>query len=55
MIVQLFVFAAFFFVMAVITFLKKKKVLGVLFTVLGIFSLVIGSIVVWLYPQTWPF
>lgn len=55
MILQLFIFALAFFILAGVMFFRKKKVLGVLFIVLGVFALVIGSIVVWLYPDTVPF
>jgi hypothetical protein len=55
MIIQLFIFALAFFILAAVMFFRKKKVLGIFFIVLGIFATVIGSIVVWLYPHTLPF
>jgi len=55
MIIQLFIFGLIFFILALITFIKKKKILGWLFILLGVFSVVIGAVAVYLYPHIWPF
>lgn len=55
MIIQLFIFSLLFFVVSVIGFVRKKKVIGIFFLLLGIFALLIGAIVVYLYPHTMPF
>ena len=55
MITQLFVFSLFFLVFGIFSIIKKKKIIGALFILLGVFVLVIGLVVVYLYPQTLPF
>ena len=55
MILQLFIFALFFIVFGIILLVKKKKLLGWMFILLGIFLNAIALIVVMLYPQTLPF
>jgi len=56
MIIQLFVFAAFFIGFGIFLFFKKKKqFLAWLFILAGIVSFVLGYIVVSLYPHTLPF
>jgi hypothetical protein len=55
MIIQLFIFSLLFFVVSVIGFIRKKKVIGFFFLLLGFFALLIGGIVVYLYPHTVPF
>jgi len=54
MIIQLFIFGLLFTAFGVYNFIKKKKVLGWMFVLLGVFATVIGLIVVSLYPQTLP-
>jgi hypothetical protein len=55
MILQLLIFSALFFILGIIMFLKKKKVLGYFFVLMGILGILLGVIVVKLYPYTVPF
>jgi uncharacterized membrane protein HdeD (DUF308 family) len=55
MILQLFIFAILFAAFGIFNFIKKKKVLGWMFLLLGIFALIIGTIVISLYPHKNPF
>jgi len=55
MIIQLFIFAFLFVAFGIFNFIKKKKILGWFFVVLGLFAFVIGAVVVSLYPHTLPF
>lgn len=55
MIIQLFVFAAFFIGFGIFLFFKKKSFLAWMFILAGIVSFVLGYFVVSLYPQTLPF
>jgi uncharacterized membrane protein HdeD (DUF308 family) len=55
MILQLFIFAIFFLTFGIYNFTRRKKILGWFFVLLGVFALVIGWIVVRLYPHTMPF
>jgi len=55
MIIQLFVFALFFIVFGIISLIRKKKLIGFFFILLGIMTFVIGAVVVYLYPHTLPF
>jgi hypothetical protein len=52
MIIQLFIFALFFFGFGIYNFVRRKKILGWFFILLGAFALAIGLIVVRLYPHT---
>jgi len=55
MIIQLFIFALFFIVFGIISLIRKKKLIGFFFILLGILTFVIGAVVVYLYPHTLPF
>lgn len=55
MIVQLFVFALFFIIFGLIAFFRKKKLIGLVFILLAFMVFVLGLMVVYLYPQSWPF
>ncbi len=55
MIIQLFIFSFIFFILGIVFFVRKKKLLGWFFVILGIFALGLGSIVVSLHPETLPF
>ncbi len=55
LIIQLFVFAFAFIGLGLFLFYRKKKFLGILFTLLGTMLLVVGIITVIYYPQTLPF
>lgn len=55
MIIQLFVFALIFFVIGVLFFIKKKRLLGGMFVLLALFLGVVGAVAVALYPHIWPF
>jgi hypothetical protein len=55
MIIQLFIFGLVFFTFGVILLIRRKKVLGFMFVLLGIVSVIIGWIVVGIYPETLPF
>ena len=55
MILQLFIFGILFVAFGIFNFVKKKKILGWMFVLLGVFAFVIGLIVVSLYPHTLPF
>jgi hypothetical protein len=54
MIIQLFVFAFAFLGFGLFLFYKKKKFLGILFTLLGTMLLAVAIITVIYYPQTLP-
>jgi uncharacterized BrkB/YihY/UPF0761 family membrane protein len=55
MILQLFVFAFLFAAFGIYSFVRRKRVLGWFFVLLGSLTAIIGWIVVTLYPQTLPF
>lgn len=55
MIIQLFIFTILFLGFGVFSMFRKKKIVGWLFILLGIVALVIGVVVVSLYPHTLPF
>jgi hypothetical protein len=55
MILQLFIFAVFFIGFGTFAMLKRKKVIGYMFLLLGIMLFAIGSLVVFFYPSTLPF
>ena len=55
LIIQLFIFALFFLGFGLFSYFRKKKVIGIMFSLMGIMLIALGIIVVWMYPQTWPF
>lgn len=55
MIIQLFIFALIFIGIGIIFFIRKKKLLGGMFVLLGILLTVVGAVAVTLYPHIWPF
>lgn len=55
LIVQLFIFAAFFLGFGVFSFFRKRVAIGVTFALLGILLLIIASFTIYLYPDKWPF
>ena len=55
LIVQLFIFAAFFVGFGLFSFLRKRKLIGFTFALLGMMLLAIASMTVYLYPDKWPF
>jgi uncharacterized membrane protein HdeD (DUF308 family) len=55
MIIQLFIFALLFLGFGIFNFIRRKRVLGWFFVLLGAFALAIGLIVVRLYPHTLPY
>lgn len=55
LIVQLFVFATFFIVFGLISFLRKRKLIGITFALLGAMLFAIASFAVYFYPDKWPF
>lgn len=55
MLIQLFIFALLFIGLASWFFLKKKKVLGLLFLLIGLLVMVFFFIVRALYPHKVPF
>ena len=55
MILQLFIFGFLFMGFGIFNFIKKKKILGIMFVLLGIVALLVGVIVVSIYPHTIPF
>jgi hypothetical protein len=55
MILQLFIFAIAFIGFGLYSFFKKKKIIGILFTLLGIMLFAVAVITVIYYPQTLPF
>jgi hypothetical protein len=54
MIVQLFVFAILALGFGLYALLRKKHMVGIMFLLMGILLLVVGLVVVYLYPHTWP-
>ncbi len=55
MILQLYVFALFFLVFGIISIVREKKLLGGMFILPAIFLSIVGTVVIVLYPQTFPF
>ncbi|MCB2220049.1 MAG: hypothetical protein KQI35_06595 [Bacteroidetes bacterium] len=54
MIVQLFVFAILAMGFGIYALVKKKQMVGVMFLLMGILLLVVGLVVVYVYPHSWP-
>jgi len=55
MITLLFIFALAFIGFGLYSFLKKKKFIGILFTLLGTMLFAVAVVTVIYYPQTLPF
>jgi hypothetical protein len=55
MITLLFIFALAFLGFGLYSFLKKKKFIGILFTLLGTMLFAVAVVTVIYYPQTLPF
>lgn len=55
LILQLFIFALLFLGFGIFSFFKKKKIIGLTFTLLGFVLITLGIIVIYFYPQTRPF
>ncbi len=55
MIILLFIFALAFLGFGLFSFFKKKKFIGILFTMLGTMLFAVAVITVIYYPQTIPF
>ena len=55
MIIQLFVFALAFLGFGLFSFIKKKKLVGLMFMLLGAMLFAVAAIAVYFYPQSWPF
>ena len=55
MITLLFIFALAFIGFGLYSFLKKKKFIGILFTLLGTMLFAVSVVTVIYYPQTLPF
>jgi len=54
LIIQLFVFALLALGFGLFSMIKRKKFVGVLFLMLGIFLFLLGIITVYFYPHTLP-
>lgn len=50
MILSLFIVSGLFLLGGIIFFLKHKPLLGWMFVMLGVFGLVLATVVKWLYP-----
>ncbi|MCB0804759.1 MAG: hypothetical protein KDC05_03120 [Bacteroidales bacterium] len=55
LILQLFIFALFFIVFGLIAVLRKKRLIGVVFFLLGAMVLLLGLTAIYLYPDKSPF
>jgi len=55
MIIMLFIYALIFIAIAILFFIKKKKLIGGMFVLLAILLSVVGIVAIALYPHVWPF
>jgi len=55
LILQLLIFAILFIGFGIIAIIKRKKLIGFMFLLLGIMLFLIASVVVYYYPSTIPF
>ena len=55
MIIQLFVFALAFIGFGIFSLIKKKKIIGYMFILLGLMLFATGAIAVYFYPHIMPF
>jgi predicted membrane channel-forming protein YqfA (hemolysin III family) len=54
-ILQLFIFAALFAVFGIFSIIRKKRLLGFTFLLLGLMLFTVAAMVVYLYPEKSPF
>ena len=52
---MLFIYALVFLAIAILFFIKKKKLVGGMFVLLAIMLAVVGVVAIALYPHLWPF
>jgi hypothetical protein len=55
MIIMLFIYALVFIAIAILFFIKKKKLIGGMFVLLAVMLSVVGIVAIALYPHLWPF
>jgi hypothetical protein len=55
MIIQLFIFALIFIFIGILFLIRKKRIIAGMFFLLAIMLSVVASVVIILYPHTWPF
>ena len=55
MILQLFIFALFFIGFGIYALIRKKRIIGFMFVLLGLMTFAVAFMVVYLYPEKSPF